>query len=124
MKRGLIVGAIVLGAVLAMASQPADARSRRYTRTIDPGVTLTEHPRAAYYRRGPQVRGFIARRGGYSYTYSDSIDTYGSPRTIYGSAPYARDPQMSRQTSAGPFDSGFFFDSGSGPRGGDSPYLH
>ena len=123
MKRGLIVGAIVLGAILAAAAEPADARSRRYTRTIEPGVTLTEHPRAAYYRRGPQVRGFIARRGGYSYTYADTIDTYGSPRTLYGGT-YYRDTQLDRQTSAGPFDHGFFFDSGVGPRGGESPYMH
>jgi len=124
MKRGLTVGAFALGVVLAAAAEPADARSRRYTRTIEPGVTLTEHPRAAYYRRGPQVRGFVARRGGYSYTYEDSIDTYGSPRTIYGGMPYYNDPLMSRQTSAGPFDHGFFFDSGVGPRGGESPYMH
>lgn len=34
------------------------------------------------------------------------------------------DPQLDKQTPAGPFDSGFWFDSGIGPNGGDSPYLN
>ena len=35
-----------------------------------------------------------------------------------------REPFSVQQTSAGPFDHGFFFDSGTAPHGGDSPYLH
>jgi hypothetical protein len=35
-----------------------------------------------------------------------------------------REPFSVQQTSAGPFDHGFFFDSGAAPHGGDSPYLH
>jgi hypothetical protein len=35
-----------------------------------------------------------------------------------------RDPFVDRQTTSGPFDHGFFFDSGVAPHGGDSPYLH
>jgi hypothetical protein len=31
---------------------------------------------------------------------------------------------MNRQTPAGPFDHGFFFDSGMGLHGGYSPYQH
>jgi hypothetical protein len=34
------------------------------------------------------------------------------------------DPALNKQTQAGPFDSGFFFDSGIGPNGGDSPYMN
>ncbi|HEX9881223.1 MAG TPA: hypothetical protein VGA65_01825 [Hyphomicrobium sp.] len=34
------------------------------------------------------------------------------------------DPSINKQTQAGPFDSGFFFDSGIGPNGGDSPYMN
>ena len=37
-----------------------------------------EHPSAKSYRkRGPQVRGYVQRRGGYSYAKEDSINTYG-----------------------------------------------
>lgn len=63
-------------------------------------------------------------RGGYSYSYADSINTYGDGRSKYGSASAYRDPNLDRQTNAGPFDHGFFFDSGLGERGGDSPYMH
>lgn len=34
------------------------------------------------------------------------------------------DPQLDKQTPAGPFDSGFWFDSGIGQNGGDSPYMN
>jgi len=34
------------------------------------------------------------------------------------------DPTINKQSQAGPFDSGFFFDSGLGPNGGDSPYMN
>ncbi len=76
------------------------------------------------YRSGPQVKGYVARRGGYSYEYADSINTYGNSRTKYGGASVYRDPNLDRQTTAGPFDHGFFFDSGIGGHGGDSPYMN
>lgn len=75
-------------------------------------------------KSGAKVRGYTARRGGYSYTYADSINTYGDARSRYGSTQSFRDPSTDRQTKAGPFDHGFFFDSGVAPRGGDSPYMH
>jgi hypothetical protein len=34
------------------------------------------------------------------------------------------DPSLNKQTQAGPFDSGFFFNSGIAPNGGDSPYMN
>ena len=34
------------------------------------------------------------------------------------------DPYVNKQSPGGPFDSGFFFDSGMGPNGGDSPYMN
>ncbi|MFN3869443.1 MAG: hypothetical protein ACK4MF_10290 [Hyphomicrobiaceae bacterium] len=77
------------------------------------------------YRRGPQVRGYIARRGGYSYSYAESINTYGDAFARYGAGNSLRDPSMERsQSNAGPFDNGFFFDSGSSARGGDAPYMN
>lgn len=77
------------------------------------------------YRSGAKVKGHVERRGGYSYTYADSVNTYGDSRSIYGGASAYRDPSLDKQTSAGPFDHGFFFDSGvTGPHGGDSPYMN
>ena len=90
--------------------------------TVEAGV----HPKSAYYRKRGRVYGYLGRRrvGGYSYSKEDVIDTYGLTRGLYGGVNSYRDPFVDRQTTAGPFDHGFFFDSGTGPRGGDSPYLH
>lgn len=82
-----------------------------------------EHPASKSYRRsGPQVRGYVQRRGGYSYAKEDSINTYGDSRTRFGSTSAYRDQMVDRQTVFGPFDHGFFFESGLAPRGGNSPY--
>ena len=66
------------------------------------------------------------RRGGYSYNQAQSINTYGDSRGKFGSSNSLRDPNVDRQTNFGPFDHGFFFDTGGGPgqHGGNSPYLH
>ena len=66
------------------------------------------------------------RRGGYSYSQADTINTYGDARGKYGSANSLRDPQLDRQTNAGPFDHGFFYDSGvgAGQHGGNAPLMH
>jgi hypothetical protein len=109
-------------AVLAWTAA-ADAGARRERVYVDDGGA--EHPRSAtYHRKKPQVRGFVARRGGYSYSYEDTINTYGQSRTLYGSTNVYRDPSLDKQTPAGPFDHGFFFNSGIAPRGGDSPYMN
>lgn len=62
-------------------------------------------------------------KGGYSYSYADTVNTYGDSRTKFGGASVYRDRSLDRQTTAGPFDQGYFFDSGVGLHGGDSPYL-
>jgi len=66
------------------------------------------------------------RRGGYSYTAAQTINTSGDSRGKYGAAESLRDPNVDRQTNFGPFDHGFFYDNGAGPgqHGGNSPYLH
>ena len=88
------------------------------------GVTYVEksaNAKIRYYskRRPLEVTIYpLRRRGGYSYRAADVFDTYG------GSPPPYRDV---RQTPGGPFNSGFFFNSGvGGPPfiGGQSPYLH
>lgn len=71
----------------------------------------------------PQVRGYLVRRGGYSYDLGDTTNTYGDSRNVYGANQMFRHWSLDRQTTSGPFDHGFFFDSGIAPRGGDSPYL-
>lgn len=80
---------------------------------------LTVSPSAAAKKKvvsqaeSKPLRGVIRYQGGYSYSLSQATGTN-----------YMRfvDPSYSRQTNSGPFDNGFFFDSGIGPRGGESPY--
>lgn len=82
-----------------------------------------EHKSSRQYRSGaPKVRSYVVRRGGYSYSVEDTYNTYGDARTRYGSNNSYRDSSLDRQTNAGPFDHGFFFDSGVGPRGSGSLY--
>ncbi|MGD9784705.1 MAG: hypothetical protein AB7E80_01430 [Hyphomicrobiaceae bacterium] len=120
MMRSLLVALAAVSVAALSAAQPADAGERRTYRGASEGA----HPKSSYYRRGPRVKGYVARRGGYSYTAEDAINTYGDSRGRFGSANSLRDPFLDRQTKAGPFDHGFFFDSGIAPRGGDSPYMH
>ena len=109
----------------------ADGRGRR---RAGPGRRAEAHnglgrrrrtsAKAHYYRKRTRVYGYSARRGGYSYWPEDVINTYGLTRNKYGSMNSYRDPSLDRQSPGGPFDHGFFFDSGMGPQGGQSPYLH
>jgi hypothetical protein len=119
MARAFLLAAVLAAATSLSAASPADAGDRR----AKAGSDGPAHPQSSAYR-GPRVKGFVARRGGYSYSAPDTINTYGDARTRYGGVSSYRDPFLDRQTNAGPFDHGFFFDSGIGPRGGDSPYMN
>lgn len=113
--------AAVLGLfVMTGLAGPGDAGPRR----AQPAPEGLEHPNSAKYHGGPRVKSYVARRGGYSYSQEDTINTYGDSRSKYGGASSLRDPSLDRQTTSGPFDHGFFFDSGIGLHGGDSPYMN
>lgn len=110
-----LIAAIIAGGFLTLPAGEAAAQSARTS-------AKAEKSAAAKYRGGPRVRGFVQRRGGYSYAPSDTINTYGNSRSNFGSTNSYRDAMTDRQTRFGPFDHGFFFDSGIAPRGGNSPY--
>lgn len=113
MRRILGTMALVCAAAV-VASSSAEAACRR----VD-GVTYCQR----HHHRGTRVKGFVQRRGGgYSYNAADTVNTYGDSGSRYPSTLNFRDPGFDRQ--GGPFDSGFFFDSGIGPRGGNSPYMN
>jgi hypothetical protein len=86
-------------------------------------VAVGAGPLAAVAQEAGKNRKPGERRGGYSYSAADAINTYGDARGSTGRSDSLRDPGLDRQTNAGPFDHGFFFDSATAPRGGDSPYL-
>jgi hypothetical protein len=108
-----IVAALV---TIPLAAVPAGAQDK----TSADGA----HRASAYYHRAPQVRGFVQRRGGYSYSSSDVVNTWGNGRSLFGSTNTYRNPYLDLQSRSGPFDHGFFFDSGVSPRGGNSPYQN
>lgn len=110
----VIVG-ILAAATIAVVATPGEVMAQ--------SDGAAEHRSSNYYRKpsGPKVRSYVVRRGGYSYSVEDVYNTYGDARTRYGSNNFYRDPLLDRQTSFGPFDNGFFFDSGVGPRGGNAP---
>ncbi len=119
LKRRSMVLAAVLAAFAGFAV--ADGASAGET-----GDGIRKARTASSARRGTRVKGFAARSGGgYSYSYAQSVNTYGDSRGRYGGTPSFRDQGFGMQTEGGPFDNGFFFSSGIGtPHGGDSPYRH
>ena len=129
MKRGLQMGIVVAAmAVLGVVSEASAGIGMAGVA----GVANAEASRieaapvkVAQRSRKPQVRGFVRRGGYYSYHPEDSINTYGDSRTRYGSASFYRNQTLDSQTRFGPFDHGFFYDSGiTTPYGGNSPYMH
>lgn len=118
----LAVAAVGTFAFLGGA-EPAQAQVKTERTAEMTPTSMRAKPR--YHRRkGARVYGYTARRGGYSYDYSDVTNTYGLSRSLFGSMNVWRDPSLDRQTNSGPFDHDFFFDSGIGPRGGNAPMLH
>jgi hypothetical protein len=114
---------VLAGLLTAVFALPNAAEAGGRKAKNDEVVTSGGHPKSNYYR-GTKVRGYAARRGGYSYNYAESVNTYGDARSNYGAASSLRDPKLDRQTRSGPFDHGFFFDSAVAPRGGDAPYMN
>jgi hypothetical protein len=113
---------ISVSALLASGATSVTAQERKSA--PPPAATAGAHPSSGYYRRAPQVRGFVQRRGGYSYGASDVANTAGDSRVQFGSTNWYRNPYLDRQSRSGPFDHGFFWDSGVSPRGGNSPYQN
>ena len=109
---------VSLGMVaITAATGPATAEQVRSAR-LAPVVEVAAEKACAYRRKRPplEIDIYAQRRrpGGYSYRVPDITSTYNGRNP----PPYAH----VRQTPSGPFDSGFFFDSGIGPRAGDAPY--
>ena len=127
MKLGRKLGGslmVALGALALVAFCGGDAAQAGGDRKRPMARADGDYSKARYYRKRTRVYGYTARRGGYSYWPEDVINTYGQSRSLYGSMNTYRDPTLDRQSPGGPFDHGFFFDSGMGPQGGQSPYLH
>jgi hypothetical protein len=99
--------------------------SRRILTTVVALLLVAAVPMVAVAaEKGGKSKGNTSeRRGGYSYTKGDTINTYGDSRGQYGRSDSLRDPALGTQTNSGPFDHGFFYNSGIGLHGGDAPFL-
>ncbi|MGH6814278.1 MAG: hypothetical protein ACREC6_01085, partial [Hyphomicrobiaceae bacterium] len=85
MMRRLCVLALLAAAASLTWTVESGAGDRRASARVAAGQGIHVLHRGRYSRRaGTRVRGFSARRGGYSYTPEDVINTYGDSRTIYG----------------------------------------
>lgn len=108
----------------SFVSVTAEAGSRSRWSSADQGAQ-PRLSKAKYYRGGGvRVKGHVRRRGGYSYRYRDTINTYDLVPKRFSYLDRFRDPFSDRQTIMGPFDSGFFFSSPARPHGGDAPYMN
>jgi len=82
---------------------------------VAPGASAGEHThKKKTTRRAQKGRTYAVERG----STPEEIARYFA---LYGGF---IDPYINKQSPGGPFDSGFFFDSGIGPNGGDSPYMN
>jgi hypothetical protein len=124
MLRTATLSVFIGAAALLVVAVPADAAERKPLQKQSEATESKQQRASVAYRRGPQVRGFAQRRGGYSYASQDSINTYGDSQSRYSNYSLFRNHDYGRQSSSGPFDSDFFFDSGISPRGGNSPYQN
>jgi hypothetical protein len=126
MKRALLLSALIGATILVASNAPNALASGRKAPAAGGSAEVSEQSRPVYrttqYRRKARrpIQVYVTKRGtrigGYSYSVSDTFNTFPGD---------SRDPMLglNRQTPAGPFDSGFFFDSPVAPRGGQSPYM-
>lgn len=120
-----LIALVAAAALMAVAWAPTTAVAGGAYKRKSASSSGGAHRASRYYRRKPQVRGYRSpRRGGYSYSAADTINTYGDSRTLFGGANSYRFDLYTRQSRSGPFDHGFFFDSGFGLHGGNSPYMN
>jgi hypothetical protein len=120
--------ALAAGAAALFVSSPSVNAAGSSQPTVERTAQMTQTAGRPKYRasrrKATRVYGYTQRRvGGYSYSASDVTNTYGLTRSLYGSVNAWRDPMVDRQTRSGPFDHDFFYDSGLGLRGGNSPML-
>ena len=110
MRQHKILHIALLGLVALLAyASTSQAAERKAARTAAPAAG---QQKVILLRKRAAGRASFLMRGGYSYGKSDVATPFG-----YWRAPYA----VVNQSSGGPFDSGFFFDSGLTPLN-NAPY--
>ena len=121
MRYSGILAAVAACTMVAFTGLPATGdlwASKAYA----DGARATKYTTKYKGKRAVRVRGFLQRGGYYSYTDQDAINSYAWSRSLFTSSSIFRTPFSDQQSPGGPFDSGFFFNSGIGPRWNDTPY--
>jgi hypothetical protein len=107
---GLLSAAALLGLVTAnVAGMNTIAGAR-----ADDGYDQPKPPRKGKRHAHSQARGYTLSQGNSPAEIARYFQLYGG----------FIDPSINKQSQGGPFDSGFFFDSGINRNGGDSPYMN
>jgi hypothetical protein len=106
---GLMAALLAVVPVPAQAGDPDTGEGAVVTR----GSQVPTDSTARKVRRKPQVRAYIAPRGGYSYSYSDAALGFRNDSVWRERQTWQRQSQ--------PFDNDFFYDSGV-TRHNESPY--
>lgn len=109
MSRNRLCSAIVLAAGLLLAAPVVGSVAQV---ELAPSAWANGKKKQKQVRRGE--RRYAVERGSTPEEIARYFQLYGG----------FIDPAINRQTPGGPFDSGFFFDSGIGPNGGNSPYMN
>jgi hypothetical protein len=113
-RMGFVAGAALLALIAADSVAERTAPAGLSSGTWTSGAWAGEYTLEAK----PRKRARQARRGRSQSSTPEEIARYFQ---LYGGF---IDPQINKQSQGGPFDSGFFFDSGINPNGGDSPYMN
>ncbi len=107
----LLVSGLGFFALVGCAGE-SQANERKLTKAAT--ATNAKQKGVHHSKVGTRVRGYFAMRGGYSYGASDVTGSYRFSYPSLGTGDQSR---------GGPFDSGFFFDSGIRPLN-NAPYQH
>jgi hypothetical protein len=114
MGRSLVLAGLVSAAAL-LVLVTADVAGMNTIAGAKADQTYDQNPpRKAKRHARTQARGYTLSQGSSPAEIARYFQLYGG---------YI-DPSINKQSQGGPFDSGFFFDSGINRNGGDSPYMN
>ena len=113
MGRSLVfAGLVSAAALLVLVTADVAGMNTIAGARADDGYDQPKPPRKA--KRRAQARGYTLSPGNSPAEIARYFQLYGG----------FIDPSINKQSQGGPFDSGFFFDSGITRNGGDSPYMN
>jgi hypothetical protein len=114
MKHKGLLGVFAACAVVAFAGLPVPGvGDLGVSKAHADGGKRAGAPRG--WKRAVRARGFYYGGGYYSYRDRDVVSSWAWTRSLFISKSYFRTPATGLQSPGGPFDSGFFFDSGLWP---------